>query len=105
MCGRLRAAARTYTQRREGLLLALRREGVEVESRSGFNVWFPVCEETATVQSLERAGWSVSAGERFRLSSPPAIRVCAATLKPHEATEFAAVFAKVLRAGPTTCTV
>lgn len=105
VCGRLRAAARTYTQRREGLLRALRREGVEIESRSGFNVWLPVCEETATVQALECAGWSVSAGERFRLSSPPAIRVCAATLKPDEAGEFAAVFAKVLGAGPTTCTV
>ena len=105
VCGRLRAAARTYTQRREGLLRALRREGVEIESRSGFNVWIPVCEETATVQSLESAGWSVSAGERFRLSSPPAIRVCTATLKPDEATEFAEIFAKVLGAGPTTCTV
>ena len=102
---RLKAAARTYTKRRECLIRALHREGVEIESRSGFNVWLPVCEETATVQSLESAGWSVSAGERFRLSSPPAIRVCAATLKPNEATEFAAVFARVLGTGPTTCPV
>ncbi|MCH8150555.1 MAG: aminotransferase class I/II-fold pyridoxal phosphate-dependent enzyme, partial [Planctomycetes bacterium] len=105
VCGRLKAAARTYTQRREGLVQALKREGVEIESRSGFNVWIPVCEETATVQALESAGWSVSAGERFRLRSPPAIRVCTATLKLDEASAFAAVLAQVLGAGPTTCTV
>ncbi len=105
VCGRLKAAARTYTQRREGLLHALHCEGVEVESRSGFNVWIPVAEETATVQSLESAGWSVSAGERFRLNSPPAIRVCTATLTPDDACEFAAVLARVLSAGPTTGTV
>ena len=47
---------------------------------------------TADSVTLESPGQAGS-------SSPPAIRVCAATLKPHEAIEFAAVLAKVLRAG------
>ncbi len=103
--GQLKSAAKTYSKRRESLVRALRREGVEVESRSGFNVWLPVKEETVTVQSLAAAGWAVSAGERFRLSSPPAIRVCTATLTRQEANDFAAVFANVLGDSRTSCTV
>ncbi len=101
----LKSAAKTYTLRRENLLRALRREGVEVEGRSGFCVWLPVREETTTVQALAADGWAVSAGERFRLSSPPAIRVCTATLEPDESKEFAAAFARILGGCGATCAV
>ncbi|MBN4058875.1 aminotransferase class I/II-fold pyridoxal phosphate-dependent enzyme [bacterium AH-315-J04] len=101
----LKAAAKTYSQRRKNLIRALRCERIDVESSSGFNVWIPVKEETATVQALAAVGWAVSAGERFRLSSPPAIRVCTATLSPQEAKDFASVFARVVSGGATACAV
>lgn len=92
----LRAATKTYARRRESLLRALDEAGIPASGASGYNVWLPVAEETATVQALLAAGWGVSAGERFRLNAPPAIRVTAATLKPQEAVKFAYDLSKVL---------
>lgn len=86
-------AARAYRARREALLEALRRAGIEARGASGYNVWVGVTEETAVVQHLAARGWAVAAGERFRVQSPPGVRVTAATLDPAEARRFAADFA------------
>ena len=94
---RLAHAADVYAARRHALVDALASLGIAVESRSGFNVWIPVREETAAVQYLARCGWAVAAGERFRLSSAPAIRVTTSALAVEQAPQLAADLAAALR--------
>ena len=96
--GRLFArAAEIYAERRNALIVALAAHEIQAHGRSGFNVWIPVREETATVQALADRGWAVAAGERFRVQSPPAIRVTTSALPPAEATRFAADLAASFR--------
>jgi DNA-binding transcriptional MocR family regulator len=75
-------AAALYTERRDSLVRALAARDIVAHGRSGLNVWVPVPEEVPVVQSLLAAGFAVSAGERFRLRTGPAIRVTIATLAP-----------------------
>lgn len=95
-------AGRVYMERRNALLRELQARGIEAHGASGLNVWIPVAEESGTVQALLHAGWAVKAGERYRLASPPAIRVTIATLAPADAARFAndlaAIIAPRLRA-------
>jgi DNA-binding transcriptional MocR family regulator len=100
--GRLFArAAEAYAERRNGLVEALAGYDIRAYGRTGFNVWIPVRQETTAVQALAERGWAVTAGERFRLRSPPAIRVTTSTLLPAEAKRFAAdLSAAIHRAGP-----
>ncbi|MGA7617735.1 MAG: aminotransferase class I/II-fold pyridoxal phosphate-dependent enzyme, partial [Thermoanaerobaculia bacterium] len=93
----LRAASRTYTQRRRALLDALKSAGIEAHGRSGLNVWIPVPGESSVVTALRDRGWAVSAGERFRLRTPPAIRVTISALHEDDASRFAKDLAAVLR--------
>ncbi|HVQ16823.1 MAG TPA: aminotransferase class I/II-fold pyridoxal phosphate-dependent enzyme [Vicinamibacterales bacterium] len=96
--GRLFArAAEIYAERRRALIEALAAHEIRAQGRSGFNVWIPVREETSTVQTLAERGWAVAAGERFRVQSPPAIRVTTSALRPAEATRFAADLAATVR--------
>jgi DNA-binding transcriptional MocR family regulator len=96
--GRLLArAAEIYTQRRLALLNALAARGVDAHGCSGLNVWIPVREEAAVVHALAERGWGVVAGERFRLQSPPAIRVTCSRLSPTDAERFATDLAESLR--------
>jgi DNA-binding transcriptional MocR family regulator len=89
--GRLFArAAEVYAERRQALIEELATHEIQAHGRSGLNVWIPVREETATVQALAERGWAVAAGERFRVQSPPAIRVTTSALPPAEAARFAA---------------
>jgi DNA-binding transcriptional MocR family regulator len=92
----LRRAADLYTDRREALVHALGRRGIEAHGRSGLNVWIPVREETAVVAGLAAAGFGVRAGERYRLRSGPAIRVTTAALAPEDSERLAAALARVL---------
>ena len=92
---RLARAAEIYRQRREALLAALHGHGIDARGPSGLNVWIPVREEAATVQALLDRGWAVTPGERFRLHTPPGIRVTTAALPPHDAERFAADVAAV----------
>jgi len=94
---RLARAAGVYADRRNGLIDALAARDITSFGRSGFNVWIPVREETATVQALADRGWAVAAGERFRLQSPPAIRVTTSALPPAAAVRFAADLAAANR--------
>jgi DNA-binding transcriptional MocR family regulator len=97
---RLVRVAEVYAERRIALVTELASRGFEVHPRSGFNVWIPVREEAATVLALAECGWAVAAGERFRLKSPPAIRVTTSTLSPSDARRFAADLAAVHRGAP-----
>ncbi|MFD9790168.1 aminotransferase class I/II-fold pyridoxal phosphate-dependent enzyme [Streptomyces sp. NPDC059070] len=76
--------ARSYGERRDTLVRALRRRGVEAHGRSGFSVWVPVPDETAAVARLLHAGWAVAPGARFRMASPPGIRLTVSTLAPDD---------------------
>ena len=59
-------------------------------------MWVPVPEETPVVRRLLDLGWAVTAGERFRIESEPAIRICTASLDASEAPELAEAIAKIL---------
>ena len=85
----LAAAARTYTQRRDALVSALRDRGIAAHGASGLNVWIPLREEASVVNALLQRGWAVNAGERYRLRSGPAIRVTVAALPVDDAVRFA----------------
>jgi DNA-binding transcriptional MocR family regulator len=71
-------------RRREALLAALERRGVRAHGRSGLHVWVPVREEAFAVRRMLDAGYAVLAGERFRLRTPPAVRLTTALLPPDE---------------------
>ncbi len=86
----LARASDVYAARRHALIESLAAHGIAAGGRSGFNVWIPVREETATVQALGDRGWAVAAGERFRLRTGPAIRVTTSALSQEEAQRFAA---------------
>jgi DNA-binding transcriptional MocR family regulator len=92
-------AAAVYTQRRGELVTALDAVGVTGRGESGLNVWVPVADESDVMARLLEAGWAVAAGQRYRIDSPPGIRVTIATLEPGEADRFAADLARCLTPG------
>ena len=95
--GRLFArAAAAYAQRRGHLIDALGARGVPAMGRSGLGVWVPVADEPAVTGALLERGWAVAPGERFRMTSPPAIRVGTGTLTREEAVRLAADIAGAL---------
>ncbi|MEX0972016.1 MAG: aminotransferase class I/II-fold pyridoxal phosphate-dependent enzyme [Solirubrobacterales bacterium] len=89
-------AATTYAKRRESFLAELSKQGIEIESPAGLNVWIPVQDETATVQALQADGWAVMPGAPFRLKSGPAIRVTTSSLDPSEAGSVATAIARAV---------
>jgi DNA-binding transcriptional MocR family regulator len=93
----LARAERTYSQRRVALLDALHTRGIDAHGSSGLNVWIPIPEESAVAQELFQRGWAVAAGERYRIKTPPAIRVTTASLDAQDALKFANDLAEVLR--------
>ncbi len=93
----LAQAQQTYTDRRHRLIDALGQRGIPARGTSGLNVWVPVAEEQGPTQRLLELGWAVSAGQRFRLISPPALRITASTLLTEEAERFADDFMLALR--------
>lgn len=94
-------ATLAYRERREALLDALARRGIAAHGRSGLNVWIPVPEEAENVRLLGESGWAVSAGSRFRIRTPPAIRVTISTLQPEEAEQLAEDLARTLAGSRT----
>ncbi|WP_186357042.1 aminotransferase class I/II-fold pyridoxal phosphate-dependent enzyme [Streptomyces sp. SLBN-118] len=93
-----REVARSYGQRRDALVQALAERGVQARGRSGMNVWVPVPDETGAVTRLLRAGWAVAPGARFRMSSPPAVRLTVSGLAMDEIGQVADAVAAA--AGP-----
>lgn len=88
-----------YAARRQALLAALASHGIVAYGRSGLNVWVPVREEAPVLGALLDRGWLVLAGERFRIATPPGIRITIATLDPADAPEIAETIASVELAG------
>jgi DNA-binding transcriptional MocR family regulator len=94
---RLARATEIYAQRRRALQTALSHHGIDVQARSGFNVWVAVRDEARVVHALADRGWTVAPGERFRIRSGPGIRITASMLEPPDAVRFAADLAQVRR--------
>jgi DNA-binding transcriptional MocR family regulator len=92
----LARAARSYDERRDLLIRALAKHGIEAHGASGLNVWVPVADESRIVAELLARGWAVNAGERYRIETPPAIRVTVAALGTRDALRFADDLAEVL---------
>ncbi|MCL1693827.1 MAG: aminotransferase class I/II-fold pyridoxal phosphate-dependent enzyme [Actinomycetia bacterium] len=78
-------AADLYAFRRQTMLEALRERGFEAFGASGLNVWVPVPDEAAAERSMERRGFSVRPGGRFRIRSAPALRLTVASLDESDA--------------------
>jgi DNA-binding transcriptional MocR family regulator len=93
---KLARARATYTHRRLALLTALADKRIRATGHSGFNVWIAVPDENSVVSRLLQAGWAVAPGARYRLNSPPAIRVTTATLHESLAPTFAAALSDAL---------
>jgi DNA-binding transcriptional MocR family regulator len=91
---RLRRAAAETDKRRAALLAALERRQVRAHGASGLHVWIPVREEAFAAQHLRDAGYAVQPGERFRLRTPPAVRVTTALLPETDADELADAIAE-----------
>jgi DNA-binding transcriptional MocR family regulator len=82
-----------YAGRRDALIDALKKHGIDAHGRSGLNVWVPVPEEAPLVRALLDAGWLVLAGERCRIATRPAIRVTTAVLDERDAPDLARAIA------------
>ncbi|MEU1706716.1 aminotransferase class I/II-fold pyridoxal phosphate-dependent enzyme [Streptomyces sp. NPDC005706] len=95
-----REVAASYGARREALVEALAARGVAAHGRSGMNVWVPVPDETGVVARLLHAGWAVTPGARFRLGSPPGIRVTVSALAQRDIVPLAAAVAAAVRPSP-----
>ncbi|WP_344132655.1 aminotransferase class I/II-fold pyridoxal phosphate-dependent enzyme, partial [Luedemannella flava] len=94
------AAGPAYAGRRDGLVLALAERGAVASARSGFNVWVPTADEAAAVTALRDAGWAVAPGSRFRLASPPGVRISTSALPEADAPALADAVAGVLTTAP-----
>jgi DNA-binding transcriptional MocR family regulator len=94
------AVAAAYGERRDLLIDALRARGVEARGRSGMNVWIPVPDETAVVSRLLHRGWAVAPGARFRMSSPPGVRITVSTLRPGDVEPLADAVASAVGPAP-----
>jgi DNA-binding transcriptional MocR family regulator len=92
----VRKARDSYANRRAALLDALAKRRIAGQGRSGLNVWVPVPEEFVVVQSMLACGWAVSAGERYRIKSPPAVRISIGAIMAGEAERIAADLARSL---------
>lgn len=76
--GRLATAAEAYTARRRAFIDHLAGAGVVAEGRSGLNVWVPVEDEAEVVAGMQRRGFAIRSGARFRQAAPAAVRVSTA---------------------------
>ncbi|MGA5651751.1 aminotransferase class I/II-fold pyridoxal phosphate-dependent enzyme [Streptomyces seoulensis] len=93
-------AAASYSTRRRRLLDALAERGVTACGRSGMHVWVPVPDETGAVARLLQSGWAVAPGARFRLNSPPAIRITVSPLAESDIAPLADAVAAAVRPSP-----
>lgn len=91
------AVAGAYGAPRDALVRELAARGVAAHGRSGMNVWVPVPDETGAVARLLHAGWAVAPGARFRISSPPGVRLTVSLVSASEAGRLAADVAAALR--------
>ena len=86
----LERASAVYAQRRAMLLADLAAHRIEAVGQSGFAVWVPVADELNVTTAMLGRGWAIAPGERFRIASPPGVRVGIGTITAEESARFAA---------------
>jgi DNA-binding transcriptional MocR family regulator len=96
----LAQATAAYARRREILIGELAERGIAAAGRSGLAVWVPVADELSVTSALLGRGWAVAAGERFRIASPPGIRIGIGTITPEESARLAADLSRCLLSKP-----
>ncbi|MEU2930314.1 aminotransferase class I/II-fold pyridoxal phosphate-dependent enzyme [Streptomyces sp. NPDC007251] len=94
------AVAKAYGARRDALVDALAERGVVAHGRTGMNVWVPVPDETGAVARLLQSGWAVAPGARFRVASPPGVRITVSTLAEEDISGLADAVAAAVRPSP-----
>ena len=87
-----------YTRNRTLLRAALGDRGVTSHGRSGLNVWIPVPDETVAITRLLSAGWAAAPGTRFRIGTPPGMRITVANLVAGEIDPLADAVAEAVHA-------
>ena len=92
----IRAAEERYTGNRTRLRAALAERGVTGYGRSGLNVWVPVPDETVAITRLLNAGWAAAPGTRFRIRTPPGMRITIADLTAEEIDPLADAIAEAV---------
>jgi DNA-binding transcriptional MocR family regulator len=92
-------AAKTYAARRTKLISCLANRGLTGYGASGLHVWIPVAREAEAVQGMLARGWSIQAGEVFRLRSEPGVRIGVANLRSGEEESVATALAESLMPG------
>lgn len=90
------AARERYTANRQALCEALAARDVAAQGRSGLNVWIPVPDETVVITRLLNAGWAAAPGTRFRMETPPGMRITIADLKDAEIEPLADAIAEAI---------
>jgi DNA-binding transcriptional MocR family regulator len=81
---RIELARDSYARRRTALRTALAERGLASAGKTGLNVWLPVPDETAAVARLRDSGYAVAPGSRFRLATPPAVRITVSPLSDRD---------------------
>jgi DNA-binding transcriptional MocR family regulator len=89
-------AEAVYTRNRTLLHAALADRGVTSHGRSGLNVWIPVPDETLAITRLLSTGWAAAPGTRFRIGTPPGMRITVSNLRPDEIDPLADAVADAL---------
>lgn len=90
------AAGDRYANNRNRLRDALTERGVKSHGRSGLNVWIPVPDETVAITTLLTAGWAAAPGTRFRMDTPPGMRITVADLAEDEIEPLADAIAEAI---------
>lgn len=88
-------ARRCYERRRQGMIDALAQGGLPVPGDDGINIWVPVLDEVAALQSLAGGGIGAAPGSPFRIGTghPPRIRVTVGLLADDQPAVAAALLA------------
>jgi DNA-binding transcriptional MocR family regulator len=91
-------AEAVYTRNRTLLQAALADRGVTSHGRSGLNVWVPVPDETVAITRLLSAGWAAAPGTRFRIGTPPGMRITVSSLDAAEIDSLANAVTEAIHA-------
>jgi len=94
-------AASFYASRRQAMVVALNERGLHAHGVSGLNVWVPVPDEATAVTEMERRGFAIRAGSRYRIRSSPGVRLTVASLDVAQADEVVdALYDAISELGP-----
>ena len=98
----LAEASDAYAVRRDSFIGRLRELEVDCHGSSGLNVWVPVEDEASVVVGMQRRGFAIRSGARYRQQSGPAVRVSTAASDVATLQRAADALAEVLRGGTPT---